>query len=136
MKIPIESIPQVALAFMNHDHAEFVELREALLAAFATIIEADNLPELLGGFLEHTRVHFAEEERQMTLAGFPAFPVHKAEHDAVLADMVNRIAQLHVDRNHASLVAWLDQPVGEWFINHVRTMDFVTAGFIHAQADR
>ncbi len=136
MKIAIESIPQVALAFMNHDHAEFVELREALLAAFATTTAADNLPNLLAGFVEHTRAHFAEEERQMTVAGFPAFPVHKAEHDAVLADMANRIAQWHVDRNHGSLVAWLDQPVGEWFINHVRTMDFVTAGFIQAQPGR
>jgi len=38
--------PQVALAFMNHDHAEFIEMREQLLAALAkegTTAEVDAL---------------------------------------------------------------------------------------------
>lgn len=103
MHIDIHSIPQVALSFMNRDHTEFVELRAALMVGLRKS-ECVDLAQLLAGFLEHTRAHFAEEERQMTLAEFPAFSVHKEEHDTVLADMAHRIAQWHADRNNVLLL--------------------------------
>lgn len=124
--------PQVALAFMNHDHAEFVEMREQLLAALAQEGNTAEVDALLDRLMEHTRTHFGEEERQMREAQFPPYPVHKGEHDRVLADMETHVAQWQQERDAAALRSWLDKDVGDWFVNHVGMMDFVTARFIAA----
>ncbi len=124
--------PQVALAFMNHDHAEFVEMREQLLAALAKGGDPAEVDALLDSLLKHTRTHFGEEERQMRESQFPPYPMHKGEHDRVLAEMDARVAEWHQARDAAALRGWLEGWVGDWFVNHVSTMDFMTARFIAA----
>lgn len=124
--------PQVALAFMNHDHAEFVEMRERLLAALAKESDPAETDILLDRLLEHTRTHFGEEERLMREAQFPPYPMHKGEHDRVLAELEARAARWKQDRDAAALRGWLEGWVGDWFVNHVSTMDFMTARFIAA----
>jgi hemerythrin len=122
--------PQVALDFMNRDHAEFVALREKLLSILASGSPNDTVDTSLNELLDHTQHHFAEEERLMHEVNFPPFPMHKGEHDAVLADMSARVTSWKQDRDAKSLREWLDKNVGDWFVNHVSSMDFVTARFI------
>jgi hemerythrin len=124
--------PQVALAFMNHDHAEFVEMRGQLLAALSGEGAIAEVDALLDRLMEHTRTHFGEEERQMREAQFPPYPMHKGEHDRVLAEMEARVAEWKQGRDAEALRGWLDKDVGDWFVNHVGMMDFVTARFIAA----
>ncbi len=126
--------PQVALEFMNRDHAEFVSLHTGLLARLGAQASGAEVNALLDELLQHTRHHFAEEERQMQETRFPPYPIHKSEHDSVLADMLTRINQWKQGSNRDALRDWLEGPVSDWFINHVETMDFVTAGFIKAQS--
>ncbi|MDD4911196.1 MAG: hemerythrin family protein [Sideroxydans sp.] len=125
--------PQVTLDFMNHDHAEFVALRDQLLSKLSSQTPAQTINDLLTTLLQHTRQHFAEEERLMCETNFPPFPVHKGAHDAVLADMTDRAMRWKRDGDQNALREWLDGDVGDWFVNHVSTMDFVTARFIAAQ---
>lgn len=125
--------PQVALEFMNRDHAEFVGLRASLLELLASPAPDARVDKLLDELLEHTRHHFAEEERLMQETGFPPYPMHKGEHDNVLADMAARVERWKQGHDVAALREWLDREIGDWFVNHVSSMDFVTAGFIKAQ---
>jgi hemerythrin len=125
--------PQVALDFMNRDHAEFVGLRARLLELLATAPPDARVDKLLAELLDHTRHHFAEEERLMQEVRFPPYAMHKGEHDNVLADMAAKVEQWRLEHDVAALRKWLERDVGDWFVNHVSTMDFVTAGFIKAQ---
>lgn len=125
--------PQVALDFMNRDHAEFVTLRDSLLEQMDAHSPAEGVDASLDELLTHTQHHFAEEERLMREVNFPPLPAHKGEHDAVLKDMAARVENWKQDRDAGALRAWLDKNVGDWFVNHVSTMDFVTARFIAAQ---
>ncbi len=125
--------PQVALDFMNRDHADFVALRKHLLGLLAAQSLDDEMDKQLDALLEHTRHHFAEEERQMQACRFPPYPMHKAEHDSVLADMAAKIERWKTERDTKALQQWLEQDLGDWFVNHVSTMDFVTARFIASQ---
>jgi hemerythrin len=125
--------PQVELDFMNHDHAEFVELREALLAMLARKASPAEVDALLDRLLEHTRSHFAEENRLMQETGFPPYPMHKGEHDHVLDDMESRIARWKTGRDTKALSDWLEVGLVDWFVSHVSTMDFITARFVKAQ---
>lgn len=124
--------PRVALEFMNRDHAEFVTLHAGLLTRLAAHPPEADLDRLLDDLPDHTRHHFADEERLMQETR-PPFPVHKSEHDAVPTNMSSRIDQWKQVRNLTGLRDWLKGQVGNWFINHIETMDFVTAGFIKAQ---
>jgi hemerythrin len=69
----------------------------------------------------------------MREVNFPPLPMHKGEHEAVLADMSARVISWKRNRDAGALREWLDKSVGDWFVNHVSTMDFVTARFIAAQ---
>jgi hemerythrin len=122
--------PLVALDFMNRDHAEFVDLRGKLLGLLTAQAPETEVDRLLDELLEYTRRHFAEEERLMLETQFPAYHRHKGEHDNVLTNMSAQIEQWKQGCNTETLRAWLDGVVGDWFVNHVNTMDFVTAGFI------
>jgi hemerythrin len=122
--------PQVALDFMNRDHAEFVAMRSRLLGLISAQAPETGVDTLLHELLTHTRHHFAEEERLMQETGFPPYPMHKGEHDSVLADMSTHIENWKQGRNAAVLRDWLDKAVGDWFVTHVGTMDLVTAGYI------
>ncbi len=66
--------PQVALDFMNRDHAEFVALRDKLLDLLSVQIPEDKVDTLLDELLEHTRHHFAEEETADAGNTIPALP--------------------------------------------------------------
>jgi hemerythrin len=125
--------PQVALEFMNRDHAEFVAMRSQLLGLISAQAQETDVDTLLDELLIHTRRHFAEEERLMQETRFPPYAMHKSEHDHVLADMSAHIERWKQGRDVTALQVWLDKDVGAWFVTHVGTMDFVTAGFIKAQ---
>jgi hemerythrin len=125
--------PQVALDFMNRDHAEFVAMRGQLLDRIAAQTPQNDVDTLLDELLAHTRDHFAEEERLMQENRFPPYPMHKNEHEHVLADMAAHIGRWKQGRDVTALRDWMDKDVGDWFATHVATMDFVTAAFVKAQ---
>ncbi|MDZ4253784.1 MAG: hemerythrin family protein [Sulfuritalea sp.] len=126
------SYPLVALEFMNRDHDEFVALRDQLLERIDAGA-ADAIDGLLDELQQHTIRHFADEEAAMQEAGFPVYAVHKGEHDTVLADMAARIERWRREGNVEALRDWLDAAVGEWLVNHVNSMDMVTARFVAAK---
>ena len=89
--IDASQVPELPLAFMNADHAQEVQLLEdlgeALTAHRSDPSQLDAVLERLSLLAVHTREHFLREEQAMRETGFPAYPMHKAEHDRVLAEM-------------------------------------------------
>jgi hemerythrin len=135
-KIDPAQVPQLPVAFMNEDHAHEVrlvnELEEALAAHGRNGGQLSAVVERLALLAVHTREHFLREETMMRETGFPAYPVHKAEHDRVLAEM-DAEARLFRERGDgARLSRYLFEAMPAWFLNHIRTMDTVTAGFAAA----
>ncbi|NOT20712.1 MAG: hemerythrin family protein [Sideroxydans sp.] len=125
--------PQVALAFMNRDHAEFVAMHDGLLRLLDAAPATITVDEALHALHTHTLHHFAEEERLMLSTHFPPYRMHQSEHTRVLADMEARHAAWIESHDAFALKQWLQNEVAAWFVNHVSTMDLVTAQFIAAQ---
>lgn len=133
-RIAVEQVPQLPVAFMNADHAHEVTLVNDVEAALeaqrrgegtlATVVERLSLLAV------HTREHFVREETAMREAGFPAYPVHRAEHDRVLAEMDAEARAFRESGDGARLSRYLAESLPAWFVNHIRTMDAVTAGFL------
>lgn len=123
------AVPQVALDFMNEDHGEAVELMNQLLTA----IESDSstkVSELLKAFFEHNQEHFAREEEQMIRVNFPPYSCHKGEHERVLEEMKTVISEWEASEDRSALQNYLTDTVANWLVNHISTMDTVTAMFV------
>ena len=134
-RIDPKDIPELPVPVMNEDHQREVGLvndLEEALAAHAAGGDAtfDAVMAKLAHLAVHTREHFLREEAAMREARFPAYPVHKAEHDRVLAEM-DREARLFREKGDAErLSRYLFEVLPTWFRGHVRTMDVVTAQFL------
>jgi hemerythrin len=130
-------VPDLPISFMNADHAREVALVNDVEAALAA---HDRGQGTLGDIVErmsllavHTREHFLREETMMREARFPAYPVHKAEHDRVLAEMDAEARAFRERGDPARLRRYVLEALPAWFVNHIRTMDVVTARFVAGQ---
>lgn len=127
-------LPVVAVDFMNHDHGEAAQLLNTLLneldALQAGTSSAASISEQLNDIYQHTLAHFAREEAEMLLVNFPPYSCHKGEHDRVLAELLSVSQQWAEHADAQTLTHYLNQIFTPWLINHISTMDFVTANFI------
>ncbi len=119
---------------MNADHAREARLVNEVEAALAAHRRGEGtlagVVERLSLLAVHTREHFTREEALMREAGFPAYPVHKAEHDRVLAEMNAEARAFRETGDGARLSRYLGEALPAWYVNHTRTMDAVTAAFV------
>lgn len=124
-------IPELPVAFMNDDHAHAARQWEEMVAA---LDEYPDQPERLLAasevFLEHSREHFQREELAMQATGFPPYPMHKQEHDRVLAWLGELVGLIRSGAEVERLRGLIQQDVAAWLVQHVRTMDQVTARWI------
>lgn len=128
------AIPQVALASMNQTHREEVELINRLAAQLAAAaqgkVDRMAITTAVTDWAIHTREHFERENALMESHGFPAYPVHRGEHDRMLS-LIEGLRQAWLDNLQcAPLIEFIFTQWPEWFDNHVNSMDRVTAQFI------
>ncbi len=127
-------IPEVALAFMNRDHQAFIEQVQLLEKLLAESADAETIAQHLSELHEHTRIHFADEEKEMQAGGFPPYPVHQQEHRSVLQGMAAEIEAWQSLHDAVRLSQYLKQALPDWFAKHVQMMDFVTARWLASKA--
>ena len=131
MPVDKSAIPLVAVEFMNSDHHEAVDLANILEAHLeAEAVDEAAVETALRAFLDHTREHFGREEEEMRRTQFPVYAVHKGEHDRVLEDMEVVHGDWVAGKDAQSLLVWVRGPLPEWLVEHIQTMDTITAQFI------
>lgn len=123
------ALPELPVEFMNRDHLDAVEMANAL-DEILDEGEVEAITEALEDLVEHTREHFLREEDAMREVGFPAYPMHKAEHDRVLGEIDDVLAQWTRSGDREELASWLRGGFPSWLIDHIQTMDTVTAAFL------
>ncbi|BBB30048.1 bacteriohemerythrin [Neptunomonas japonica] len=134
--LDLSAVPHVALSFMNDDHATATELANQLHAEIALAQDTNNtakITELLTELYQHNVEHFAREELQMVDAAFPPYDCHKGEHERVLAQMQDVLSTWQKEHDLSQLSHYLSDVMIPWFIQHINTMDTVTAMFISRQ---
>lgn len=100
-------------------------LMEALERAPETLLDR------FDAFIEHCRSHFAHEEALMKAHGFPALPVHQAEHERALAEFAEQRQRL-IDKGPGAMAFYFRIGLKSWFISHVQSMDSATVGYVNA----
>jgi hemerythrin len=66
----------------------------------------------------------------MQQSGFPPYPVHKGEHERVLAELAGEGRTFGQTGDADRLWAYVSRAVPAWFTNHIMTMDLMTARFV------
>lgn len=118
----------VGIAGMDAHHQAFIEACNGANAA----AEGADFQAAFQGLLEHLQAHFAYEEGLMEEYGFPAFSVHRGEHQRVLAEMRDLAGSIQRGRLRMARL-YLQEKMPEWFLTHRDTMDLVTAGFLQSK---
>ena len=109
---------------MDHTHREFVELLASVEEALT--LDAAELADRLAGFVTHTELHFAQEDRWMAAIGFASENCHTFQHGHVM--QVLRAVQQRLDEQaDVDTVRLLVQELGPWFVSHAQSMDAALA---------
>jgi hemerythrin len=120
------SIPEVALNSLNKDHYAVVELVNQLDSHLRLNAAQTELASVLSCLIEHLENHFACEERQMNKYRFPAYPIHQSEHKRVLTE----IKQVAANLEGQQLQRYLNVTFCPWLVEHIATLDTITARYI------
>jgi hemerythrin len=124
-----EQLPMVAMSSMNDTHLEDIILFNRLSNVIAQRdIEATS--QVLNELLEHTMEHFSGEEKMMLEKEFPPYSMHKSEHENALASMREEINFWNQKHDFNSIGHYANVTLPQWLIQHVSTLDTVTAQFL------
>jgi len=84
---------------------------------------------------EYVTNHFALEEFYMKRKYYPAYPSHKAEHTAFIADFYDLREQLDLEGSTPALVARLAEWIGGWLVEHIGRQDKALGAFLQQRGD-
>lgn len=133
-----ECTPQVDLEFMNNEHRKaFDDANEIkrLLDIAKTDFKAveKSIDRRLDRLLADTLNHFFLEEKYMEEYQFPARVKHQQAHQQFLKALKFEYSHWQSEHNLAAamrLKHYVDEDLPAWLVNHIVTMDTVTASYI------
>jgi hemerythrin len=136
MLINKESLPLVAMEFMNAVHLEDVDI---INKVFELILIYENNPlqenkqkltNVYKEWINHTIKHFKGEEIMMEEKQFPPYHVHKREHQYALNKMNEIFQKWETTQDIQVLKIYFIEELIPWLTKHIQTMDTVTAMFL------
>jgi len=119
----------VAMPSMNDTHLEEILIINRLDTA-ARKNDTKAVSEILQELLEHTTIHFFDEEDMMKDALFPAYQTHKGEHDRHLQELNALIQYFEEKKDTKAIYIYIEGSLTPWLTNHIKTMDTMTAMFL------
>lgn len=111
---------EVGLPFMDDTHREFVDL-----LARARLSDDAGLLAAWKRLIDHTAVHFAQEDAWMRATHFPDFRWHAMQHRMIL--QVMREGQERAVRGDLTPARLMASELQAWFPQHAQNMDAVLA---------
>ena len=131
--LTVDTIPEVALDFMNNTHFEEIEMVKALGELITEYQQNDRqikqITQSLDHWLAHTKAHFSRENELMMKIQFPIYPVHSGEHAQALNEMETIVSSWLKNHDIEALSDYVFTAWPTWFNSHVNSMDMITAQF-------
>lgn len=121
-----EQLPMVAIPSMNDTHLEEMIIINNLDTAIANS-DVEAISALLNELLEHSTIHFANEEAIMQETQYPDYQSHKSEHDRHLQELGSLVSYFERTRDPKAMYAYSKGNLTPWRIHHIQTMDTLMA---------
>ena len=103
---------------MDKLHKEFLEIYNS-----ADINSKDSINAKATELLEHSKIHFAEEEKLMDRYDYPRIKEHKDEHNKVLSELWFFIDKSYSIFGMNILKSYYIEKLPYWFDYHLLSMD-------------
>lgn len=127
--ITLEELPMVAIPSMNDTHLEETLIINRLDTA-ARNNEVEEVSKIIKELIEHTSMHFFDEEDIMEEALYPALTAHKAEHDRHLRELNSLLKYFEENGDTRAIYTHIEGNLARWTLHHVETMDTVMALYL------
>ncbi len=132
------NVPALSLDFINKDHTEAAALIRQIDQVIHELHQTDlgfvdELSELLSSLFKTQRDHFMREEQAMANAGYPAFHIHKQEHNRLLNELTSLMDHWKKYQDIDSVALYMREIFPNWFSNHIKQMDRVCADYISSR---
>jgi len=121
----------VNIGSIDAQHQNLFAIGRELYAAMSAGQGKSVLARILDRLVQYTTVHFAHEERLMQLHGYPDFAKHKAEHDALVKQVLAFQAEFTSGR--ATMAVQVLQLLKDWLEKHIKGSDAAYAPCMKAQ---
>jgi len=123
-------LPRVSLERMNKVHEEEINILNRLHQSIVSQADLEEIDRNFREFLEDVWNHFRSEQEMMEQFNFFAFPMHKGEHDIILGQLENLKKKWEKEQNPELIKAYIEKEFLPWLMNHIQTMDTITAHFL------
>jgi len=119
----------VGYAEIDNQHKRWFQLSHELHSAVVTRKGKEFLGQTLGNLVAYTKGHFAAEERLMLTHGYPDYPAHKDQHEA----LTHKLVQLQHDFETGRATVAIDflQFLKVWLAHHICVVDHRVGGFLN-----
>jgi hemerythrin-like metal-binding protein len=106
---------------MDDQHGILMDTLNELRLALMRGAGREQVSEMLDRLIEFTRMHFSSEEQMLQQNGFPALAAHRAEHQRLLAQILqaSHRTQHGGDLQVRSLLVFLRG----WYLAHIEGLD-------------
>ena len=119
---------RVGIGSIDAQHQGLFKLAGELYAAMSAGQGKAISGEVLDRLIRYTATHFAHEERLMRLHAYPNFEEHKAQHDALNAQV--RQFQADFQEGRATITVQLLQFLKGWLEGHIQGSDKLYAPYL------
>jgi hemerythrin len=112
---------RVDVRAMDDQHGILMDTMNELRHALVRGAGREQVSELLDRLIEFTRMHFWSEEKLMEEAGFPGLAEHRAEHNKMLAEMMQSAHCLQYGERLQTRA--LLRTLRDGYIEHIEELD-------------
>lgn len=123
-----EKYHSVQIAEIDQQHKEFFEIVNSLKKAIETGEHLRALEVILPKLVDHTKKHFALEEKYMTEGEYPHYDSHKASHDDFMISLGQVIDTLKEGKEDPSLDLY--RFLVNWIVRHIGEADMKLGDFL------
>jgi hemerythrin len=121
----------VNIPSIDGQHQNLFATGRELYAAMSAGHGKAALGQILDKLVQYSAMHFAYEERLMETHKYPDFAKHKAEHDALVKQVVAFQAEFSAGRS--TMAVPVLQFLKDWLEKHIKGSDLAYAPYLKAQ---
>ncbi len=111
----------VGVRAMDDQHGILMDTMNELRLALIHGAGREQVSEVLDRLIEFTRMHFSSEEQMLQRSGFPALAAHRAEHQRLLAQILQ--ASHRAQHGEEVQVRPLLVFLRGWYVAHIEGLD-------------
>lgn len=125
-----ETLPLVPFDEMNRVHLKEVDRLNDLYELILVENSVSVISRRVHEFMNHCKVHFNSEEELMRKYDFFALDCHTKAHSELLNSFEIVVDKFSQSKKKHILLDFFKVNFVHWFLNHLKTMDYVTASFL------